>query len=476
MRWLPLAAVFLLFACDDDDGGPSADQQGGDAAVGPEVGAVELDMGGGGDEDARAPDPDMGARTPVALPADGLWHMAVRFVDVGDIVLEFQLELANDGVDTITSMTLRILDQDGGISPDLITLADVVVGADGTFDAPFEDVTLPGAFSPTGTDIQASLIVAGQLREDGTLCGAVTGDVATLGIALTMSTFAAVPWGGGPPPASCDEMMVEERPTIGGDRPAVVFLPEAYEARDSPWPMIVLLHGFSTNGELQDGYLGLSRSIDDHGFVMIRPDGTENPEGDRFWNATSACCDNFGQEPDDVAYLSGLVDEAIATYRVDPRRVYLVGHSNGGFMAYRMACDAGVKFAGIATLAGAVHQDPDDCPAEARLSILHLHAVDDDSVPYEGRPGDDGYPPAETGVARWADRNGCGAGPSEVGRLDLIESVEGEETARLAWAGCADGTAVEVWKLEGGGHVPGFRGAFTGNVVPWLMERSRPAQ
>ena len=474
MRWILLASLVFLFACDDDDS-PSSDQQGdADAAVSAD-GAPGADSAIA-DPDSATPDPDAG-RQSVSLPAAGLWHMAIKFVDVGDIVIEFQLEIASDGVDTLTSVALRVLDQDGEVSPDIAVLEDIVVGDDGSFELAFEDTTLPGPFSPTGTPIDASLVAVGTLREDGSMCGTVSGDVATLGIELEMSTFGAVPWDARPAPAGCDEAPPVELPTIGpADRPAPVILPTAYAERDSQWPLVVLLHGFSTTGELQDGYLGLSRSVDTHGFVLLRPDGTVNEEGDQFWNATPACCDNFDSGVDDVAYLSALIDEALATYNVDPRRVYLVGHSNGGFMAYRMACDAGEKLAGIGTLAGAVYQNPMDCPAAANLSVLHLHATDDASVPYMGRPGDDGYPPAETAGARWAERNGCAEGSMETGRLDLIESIEGDETVRLAWSGCEDDTAVEVWRHEGGGHVPGFRDAFADNVIPWLLERARPVE
>ena len=57
------------------------------------------------------------------------------------------------------------------------------------------------------------------------------------------------------------------------------------------------------------------------GFVLVAPDGTLDRTGQRFWNATDACCNFFGDSVDDVAYLHGLVREVAAAYHVDSRRI-----------------------------------------------------------------------------------------------------------------------------------------------------------
>jgi membrane protein implicated in regulation of membrane protease activity len=56
---------------------------------------------------------------------------------------------------------------------------------------------------------------------------------------------------------------------------------------------------------------------------------------------------------DDSTYLHRLLDAVKSAYRVDPTRVYFVGHSNGGFMAYRMACEHATEITAIVSLAGA---------------------------------------------------------------------------------------------------------------------------
>ena len=117
-------------------------------------------------------------------------------------------------------------------------------------------------------------------------------------------------------------------------------------------PLVVALHGFSEYPWYVYDYFQGVNSVDDNRHLLLTPYGTENPDGYYFWNGPPACCDFYNQNIDDVSYLSSLISTAIADHGADQNRVMLIGHSNGGFMSHRMACDAGdmlppiVKFAG----------------------------------------------------------------------------------------------------------------------------------
>ena len=78
--------------------------------------------------------------------------------------------------------------------------------------------------------------------------------------------------------------------------------------------------------------------------------GTRDPDGNRFWNATDFCCDLHNTQVDDVKYLSGLLEEAATHIAVE--RIFALGHSNGGFMSYRLACEGIPGLVAIASLAG----------------------------------------------------------------------------------------------------------------------------
>ena len=98
------------------------------------------------------------------------------------------------------------------------------------------------------------------------------------------------------------------------------------------------------------------------GFLYCYPDGTIDRWGNRFWNATDACCDFGNTGVDDAGYLRGVIEEIARRFAVDRKRVYLIGHSNGGFMAYRMACQSADLIAGIASLAGTTFLEPSQLP------------------------------------------------------------------------------------------------------------------
>lgn len=258
--------------------------------------------------------------------------------------------------------------------------------------------------------------------------------------------------------------------TIGGDRPATLTLPGDYAA-GTPIPLVIVLHGFTSNAEWTDAYFGISRRIESDRIAVILPNGTRDSQDRSFWNATDFCCNLQGSEVDDVAYLNGLVEEAAEHMAVDG--VYLIGLSNGGFMSYRMACESMPELRAIASVAGTTFQDPARCEGARPISILHIHGTADRTIRYAGggREGGARYPGAEETVHRWADRAGCEMEAAEaMPAMDLVEALPDDETDVTRYdTGCDGGLRVELWTVEDGGHVPGFDADdFGARVVAWF--------
>lgn len=248
--------------------------------------------------------------------------------------------------------------------------------------------------------------------------------------------------------------------TVGGDRPANVVYPADWDG--SALPVIVLLHGYSATAAIQNSYFGLSQRVD-AGFALVLPDGTTDRSGNQFWNATDRCCDFWGTDVDDVGYLTGLLDELEAGAKVAPDRVVLVGHSNGGFMAHRVACDASDRVAGIVSLAGVTWLDEGKCQGGA-MDVLQIHGTADDTIPYGGEAG---APGAEETVARWAARAGCTGALADEGTANFDTRVSGDETTKRGYADCDVG----LWTMAGSGHVPGLNDAWRDDVVSWALAR-----
>lgn len=280
-------------------------------------------------------------------------------------------------------------------------------------------------------------------------------------VSLTLASCGGDDGGGGP------------RPLIfGGDRPAELSAP-ASPTPGKLYPLIVVLHGYGVNGFTQTAYFGLGGVADRDEALLIAPDGTLDSSGKQFWNADPACCDFGNKNPDDVAYIGGLIDDISATWPVDPEAVYLVGHSNGGFMSYRMACERADVIAAIAPLAGMASSTPAACQPSRAVNVLHLHGTADAAVPYQSGGSGIGALGAEGSVLQWAGHNGCGTTLTAGERLDLESSQAGTETQTHTVTGCPPDGAVELWEIQGASHIPVWTPTFTPTLLAWLTAHRR---
>jgi polyhydroxybutyrate depolymerase len=267
---------------------------------------------------------------------------------------------------------------------------------------------------------------------------------------------------------------VTEDTTIGGDRPVTVQVPTGYDPAE-PTPLVVLLHGYGVDGDIQAAYLRLAPAADAAGMLLVAPDGTPNDEDRRYWNATEACCGPDEGAPDDVAYVTGLLDEAAESYNVDPDRIYLVGHSNGGFLSFRMACERADRIAAIATIAAAtVHPDDGEpCEPTEPVAVLAVHGTADETIRFDGGSTEGGpYPSADETAAAWADANGCSATaePQEDGRA-LVADLPDATVA--VHEGCDPGGWVERWTQADGAHIPAFTDDIGAQLLDFLAEHPK---
>jgi polyhydroxybutyrate depolymerase len=256
---------------------------------------------------------------------------------------------------------------------------------------------------------------------------------------------------------------------IGG-RPVTVHVPGSYDPA-RPAPLVILLHGYTSDGAEQESYFRITPESDRLGFVYAYPDGTVDDRGNRFWNATDACCAFSGSRPDDSRYLSELISTMRDKYRSD--RVYLIGHSNGGFMAFRMACDHADQVTAIASLNGATWNDSAQCRPSQPVGVLAIHSSADETIAFTGgnNGGSGVYPSAADTVARWRDYNRCTDAGRDAAALDLDTSLPAAETSVRTY-GCADGSAVQAWTIDGGTHIPSLGPAFASAVTGFLLTQT----
>lgn len=265
---------------------------------------------------------------------------------------------------------------------------------------------------------------------------------------------------------------------VGGARPVTVHIPASYDAH-RPAPLLILLHGFTSSGEELETYFNLGPAAEARGFVYAFPDGTLDKDGNRFWNATDACCNFSGADVDDVAYLTDVIDETQAELAIDPKRIAVVGHSNGAFMSYRMACERADRVAAIVSLAGATYADPSDCAPSEPVSVVQIHGRSDDTIFYEGGTTNVTYPGAETTAETWATYDGCdGTSSTLTEKVDVdADQADGDDPAESSvreWSGCESRAAVQLWTIPHGSHVPPLSQAFPDAVMNFLVDHPKP--
>jgi polyhydroxybutyrate depolymerase len=219
-----------------------------------------------------------------------------------------------------------------------------------------------------------------------------------------------------------------------------------------PAPVVLALHGATMNGPLMAWFSGLNHKADEAGFLAVYPNGT----GSRwsfFWNAGNCCGAAVQTRVDDVAFIRALLDDLAGAYRVDLRRVFVTGMSNGAMMAYRLASELSDRVAAIAAVAGTMATQ--GCQPQRPLSVLHFHGTQDEYVPFTGGKGSKSitgvdHHSVEHSIRAWVKANGCREEPTTETLPD--KAKDSTTVTILTYGGGRDGAEVVLVVIEGGGH------------------------
>ena len=208
-----------------------------------------------------------------------------------------------------------------------------------------------------------------------------------------------------------------------------VFVPEGYDtietsdgrtrsyrvvdlSGDEPAPLLFVLHGFGGTAESMREYAGIEAAVEaslDDGAIVVYPNGTGVEEGlPQSWNAGGCCPFSIYDMVDDVSFFDQLISSLESRYDVDERRVWVVGHSNGGMMAYRLACQLSSRVTAIGVAAGALMID--SCSPSREVAAIHVHGDLDNVVPIAG--GETAgivFPSAQASYSTFASSQSCAA-------------------------------------------------------------------
>ena len=257
-----------------------------------------------------------------------------------------------------------------------------------------------------------------------------------------------------------------------GDRRFRLYVPVGYSS-GSPAALVMALHGWGGTSQSIATNLGLYPLSDTRKFLLVLPDGTSDPDGLQFWNATDACCDAYGSNVQDSAYLSRVIDQVDDLYDVDPARVFVIGISNGGFMAHRFACEHADQVAAIVSISGAQNANPTKCHPSRVVSVLEVHGTTDAKVRFDGGSSlGHRYPSVDKTVQTWRALEHCSGPRHQQAPIDADAAIAGAETTRSWWGPCAGSSVVGLWTARGSGHAFIFAHGFSDSLLEWLYSHS----
>ena len=165
--------------------------------------------------------------------------------------------------------------------------------------------------------------------------------------------------------------------TEGRERSYQIHIPAKYDSK-SPLPVVLALHGAAMNGPMMAAFCGLNKKADEAGFITVYPNGTGIGIFP-IWNAGGITTKDL---TDDVAFIRALLDDLARVLKVDSKRVFATGMSNGAMMCYRLAAELSDRIAAIAPVAGTMAIEKAN-PTRP-VPIIHFHGTADTFVPFNG--------------------------------------------------------------------------------------------
>ena len=221
---------------------------------------------------------------------------------------------------------------------------------------------------------------------------------------------------------------------------------------DGPVPLLLAFHGGTGWGKQFESNSGFDELAEANGFLVVYPDGIGSGSDEttnRTWNGGDCCGAAARKNVDDVAFVAQLLDTLEADHHIDTRRVFATGHSNGGILSYRLACELSDRIVAVGLQSGTLGID--DCSPSDPVSLLHIHGEADTNLPIGGGVGADSaagvdFTSPRLAVQTFATTDGCAADPTVTGdaaNTDLTVST---------WTQCGGGTEVKFVAVAGAAH------------------------
>jgi len=229
-------------------------------------------------------------------------------------------------------------------------------------------------------------------------------------------------------------------------RTYILHVPHSY-SEGTDIPLVTLLHGYTGTAAGMEQWTHMSEKADEEGFLVAYPNGIAYP-----WNETNPQAWNCGAQweewtrnTDDVGFIDAMIGKITANYSIDPKRIYIAGHSNGSRMTYRLGFELADKIAAIAPVSGQMVYQSTQVP-ESPVSVLHLHALDDNAVLFYGQhnPSETMYESVDSILKLWSSYYSCNGTP---------DTLQTEEDYLVKSWNCGDANVdIKLYVMKRGAH------------------------
>lgn len=226
-------------------------------------------------------------------------------------------------------------------------------------------------------------------------------------------------------------------------RDYILYVPECYTGQKAV-PLVLNFHGYTSNATEQMFYGDFRAIADREGFLVVHPEGTLDINGNTHFNVGWG-----GSTVDDIGFTAALIDTIASQYKINHKRVYSTGMSNGGFMSYTLACALSDRVAAIASVTGTMNVGQDALCAPTRpVPVLEIHGTNDLTVPYEGTEFFQG---TEAVIDYWVGVNNTKKTP-KIKHIPDTNPTDGSTVEHFIYRRGYNGVRVELFKINGGGH------------------------
>jgi polyhydroxybutyrate depolymerase len=253
--------------------------------------------------------------------------------------------------------------------------------------------------------------------------------------------------------------LVARMPFEGVERKYLVHVPPQYDG-SRPLPLVLCLHGGGGDIGFAVRMFKFNQKADKEGFIVAYPNGSGRMHDHVLtWNATACCGYAKARKMNDIGFIREFLDGLETEFKIDKKRVYLVGFSNGAMMAYKLASEMPEKFAAFAVISGSMN-GTEHMPA-LPISALIIHGKADKHIPVNGGGGklakwgfNVHAQPLDYAVDFWAHANDCQ--PAKVARLN------GGEVECKKFEHGKSGSEVVVYTIDG------YKHSWPGGNRAWL--------